>query len=55
MSSGKIVVVDHDTNLVALIQMRLEEAVYEVIGAFVRETPDHFILNMAGTRYISSA
>jgi two-component system response regulator GlrR len=34
MSSGKILVVDDDRNLVALIQMRLETAGYEVIAAF---------------------
>ncbi|HME41466.1 MAG TPA: sigma-54 dependent transcriptional regulator [Syntrophorhabdales bacterium] len=34
MPSGKILVVDDDRNLVALIQMRLEAAGYEVIAAF---------------------
>lgn len=34
MSSEKIMVVDDDRNLVALIQMRLEAAGYEVIAAF---------------------
>ncbi|HUJ89893.1 MAG TPA: sigma-54 dependent transcriptional regulator [Syntrophorhabdales bacterium] len=34
MSLGKILVVDDDRNLVALLQMRLEAAGYEVIAAF---------------------
>jgi two-component system, NtrC family, response regulator GlrR len=34
MSLGKILVVDDDRNLVALIQMRLEAAGYEVVPAF---------------------
>jgi two-component system response regulator GlrR len=34
MSSGKILVVDDDRNLVSLIQMRLEAAGYEVVTAF---------------------
>jgi two-component system, NtrC family, response regulator GlrR len=33
-ASGKIMVVDDDRNLVALIQMRLEAAGYEVVAAF---------------------
>ena len=34
MSLGKILAVDDDRNLVALLQMRLEAAGYEVITAF---------------------
>jgi two-component system, NtrC family, response regulator GlrR len=34
MSLGKILVVDDDRNLVALLQMRLEAAGYEVVAAF---------------------